>query len=255
MAPLYRINNEFVRPALLETLRTAPFQPGWFQWLRHIFKIAELRRDAEVFGLLAYRFEVTRSTFANTSYSYYYGGQPPPKKTIGPKAEKAFAHETRFYFRRRVWRTLYRLGELGDVDYVPMAVGVLLPFSDDDAKPARQEVRYDWSSYQRGRGYQTTTIHWDRYAAYWAFCQILYANSPRYAADEDPPYQHAAPLGAKRAGRSEANYIHAGRPRKPTSWRPVLGKCATVAHLYRGRQRSLTIWQPPPSKQNLWLGV
>jgi hypothetical protein len=67
---LYRINNAHVRPGLLEALRTAPLEPNSFQSLRHIFKAAELRRDAEVFGLLAYRFETTRATFSNARSRY-----------------------------------------------------------------------------------------------------------------------------------------------------------------------------------------
>src|SRR4029079_576997 len=54
---LYQIDNEYVRPALLQVLRTAPLRSAYFQPMRQIFKIAELCRDAEVFGLLAHRFE------------------------------------------------------------------------------------------------------------------------------------------------------------------------------------------------------
>ena len=89
---------------VVEALQAAPLEPDYFQWLRHIFKIAEMRRDGEVFGLLARRFETTRSSFRNRSGGYYWG-TPPAKKTIGPNAERAFSHETRYYFRRRVWRT------------------------------------------------------------------------------------------------------------------------------------------------------
>ncbi|NQU24870.1 MAG: hypothetical protein HQ567_26605, partial [Candidatus Nealsonbacteria bacterium] len=208
LVTLYRIDNEHVRPALIEVLRTTPLEPGWFKWLRHVFKVAELRRDGEVFGQLARRFETTRSTFANTSHGYYYGRRPPQKKTIGPHAERAFAHETRYYLRRRTWRTLKRLGDLNDADYVPMAVGVLLPFTDEDARAVRKETRHDWSSYQRGQGYRSVDTYWDRYGAYWAFCQILYGASSRYAADGGnryfactPPYK---PGDAEPAAREEA---------------------------------------------------
>jgi len=203
---LYRINNEHIRPALIQVLRTAPLEPNYFQRLRHIFKAAEVRRDGEVFGLLAHRFETTRSTFRNKSYSYY--GTAAANKTIGPNAERAFSHETRFYLRRRIWRTLQRLGELGDADYVPMAVGALLPFTDDDARPPRSDIRYDWSEYSRTGNLSRTTIHFDCYASYWAFNQILYANSPRYQADDGrrffeciPPYE---PGGEEPAAREEA---------------------------------------------------
>ncbi len=183
---LYRIDNQHVRPALLELLRTAPLEPPYFQRLRHVFKAAELRRDGEVFGLLAYRFEKERATFRNTRYSYY--GRSSAKSTVGPDAEKAFAFETKLYLRRRVWRTLSRLGELEDTDYVPMAVGVLLPFTDEDAQPPHSTVRYDWSAYQRTRRVTSNRVHSDSYALYWAFSQILYAYSTRYRPDSRRRY-------------------------------------------------------------------
>jgi hypothetical protein len=76
--------------------------------------------------------------------------------------------ETRKYLRRRVWRTLRRLGELESPDFVKMAVGVLLAFSDADAVPVRS-MGYGWSQ-----------TYGDAYAPYWAFNHVLYHHSPRY---------------------------------------------------------------------------
>ena len=197
---VYFIDNEHVRPALLHVLRTAPLAPNYFRWMRQIFKVAELRRDGEVFGILAYRFETTRSKFRTHSYSYSYSQRAAQKPTVGAQAQKAFGHETRFFFRRRVWRTLRWLGELDDLDYVRMAVGVLLPFTDDDAKPPGQVRRYDWSSYSSSGRYTTITTHWDRFAGYWALNQVLYQNSPRYQPDRGkrnfycvPPFEPGGP--------------------------------------------------------------
>src|SRR5262249_3126455 len=67
---LYGIDNDQVRTALLEYLRVAPFQANSFRFIRRIFKAAELRRDAEVFGQLAYRFEKT----APNKFPYFYVG-------------------------------------------------------------------------------------------------------------------------------------------------------------------------------------
>src|SRR5262249_59249533 len=67
---LYWIDNDRTRPALLEYLGIAPFQANSFRFIRRIFKAAELRRDAEVFGQLAYRFEKT----APNKVPYFYVG-------------------------------------------------------------------------------------------------------------------------------------------------------------------------------------
>lgn len=206
---LYLIDNEHTRPVLLELLRSAPLEPNYFQRIRHIFKVAELRRDGEMFGLLAWRFETTTSTFRNPNAWYFrHTKQSPP--THGPEATKAFSVKTRSYFRRRSWWTLNRLGQLDDADYVRMAVGMLAPFTDDDAKPPRTGTRYDWDAYRRSNWRNLVSIqtHYDRYAGYWAFNHILYGQSRRYAPDSGrqffsclPPYQ---PGGAEPAEREEA---------------------------------------------------
>ncbi len=159
---LYLIDNANVRPALLHLLRTVPLRSAYFQALRHIFKVAELRRDGEVFGILAHRFETepaTESKFrAQVRVNACHTNRVvPTNTTVTP-----FGKNSREYFRARVWRALERLGELDDADYVRLAAGVLLPFTDADAE--EPNPRRNW-------------IHPCRY---WAYNQILYRNSPRY---------------------------------------------------------------------------
>ncbi len=149
LEPLYLVDSETVRPALLRVLRTVPFTVESVRVLRHLFKAAEYRRDGEVFGLIAWRYEKERS--------------------LGASRPRAYTLQTRKYLRRRVWRTLRRLGELESPDFVKMAVGVLLAFSDADASPTAQS---SWMS-QR---------NWDAYTPYWAFNHLLYGESPRYEA-------------------------------------------------------------------------
>ena len=202
---IYRIDNEHVRPALLSVLRTAPLVPGYFRRMRHIFKAAELRRDGEVFGILAKRFETTRPNWSPQTGYYVPPAHEQRKPTLGAQPEKAFGRNTREYFRRRSWRTLFRLGELNSVDYVRIATGVLLAFSDDDGVAPQQTVRYDWSSYRPDRGYQTVTTHRDAFSNYWALNQILYRHSPRYQPTAShttfscvPPYEPGQPAPAAR---------------------------------------------------------
>ena len=210
---LYLIDNEHVRPAVLELLRSAPLRPNYFRSIRHIFKAAEYRRDAEAYGLIAYRFEKEKSMFGVTyrpltegqrwSYVILMGGgyvSEAHKEIRKEDATIAYGARTRAFLRQRVWRTLRRLGELGDAEgYVRMAAGVLLPFTDADAQPAREAGVYQW---QTGR---TSTARWDAYAPYWAFNHILYSNSPRYFRHEGTaawrcraPYKPGDPEPAER---------------------------------------------------------
>jgi predicted DNA-binding WGR domain protein len=145
---LYLVDAPATRPAFLDALGKAPFKKPLFQQLRAIFKAAELRRDARVFGIFGYRLEKT-----NANYTQGYRASTEPYST-----------QTRAYLRRRIWRTLRRLGQAGDPDYARLAAGVLLPFTDADAVEPRQVGR----------------VHWDAYAPYLAFNHILYGNSKRY---------------------------------------------------------------------------
>ncbi|NOT61265.1 MAG: WGR domain-containing protein, partial [Acidobacteria bacterium] len=184
---LYLIDNEHVRPALLHFARTAPLRPNTFKQLRHLLKAAEYRRDAEVFGLLAYRFEKERAMYRNwhenprakeaIQYGEFVSG--PKSEQTKPDTKFAYSDRTRRYLRQRVWRTLRRLGELQDGDYVKMAVGVLLPFTDADAQETRQATHYELDR-TTWRSIATETVHWDRFAGYVAFNHVLYQNSPRY---------------------------------------------------------------------------
>jgi predicted DNA-binding WGR domain protein len=151
---VYLVDSEVTRPALLRVLRTAPFQRGAVKALRHVFKMAEYRRDGEVFGIIAWRYEKERST--NRS------------------GRDGFGKSTRLFLRRRIWRTLRRMGQIEDPDFVKLAVGVLLAFSDADAVPELTTS----SGYGRNR----EEHYWGPFAPYWAFNHLLYGRSRRLVA-------------------------------------------------------------------------
>lgn len=141
LATLYRIDD--ARPALVEFLARVPFRPPAFQGIRRVFKAAELRADGEMFGLLARRFALER-----------------------PARGKAWSRGTRTWFRRRVWRTLRRLGQLEDPAYVELAAGVLSAFSGADAQPYTQQR---WNPRTR----QYYSEQWYPYRRFWALGKIL----------------------------------------------------------------------------------
>lgn len=173
---LYLIDSPQVRPALLHQLRTAPVVPGYYLRMRRIFKAAEFRLDGEVYGILARRFAKAATGFwrppgdwkrVNGNYVYV----PKPGGVSGPTCTKALGRNTKSYLRRRAWRTLQRLGEVGDPSYVPMAMGILLAFSDADAQ----------QPWVYGQRWKAVPIQYDAFTDYYAFNQILHRNSPRYA--------------------------------------------------------------------------
>jgi predicted DNA-binding WGR domain protein len=190
---IYQINNEIVRPALLEILRTCPLKPKYFKPLRHIFKAAEYRRDAEVFGLIARRFETENQMFSLSGWvgknwrrwEYVDGASHETKRADLEKEEAnlAYSNRTRDYLRRRCWRVLRRLGEIGDADYVKMAVGALLAYTDADAQEVKTSTFYSYRDENGNWNWSNPrkwTVSWDRFAPYLLFNHILYENSPRY---------------------------------------------------------------------------
>jgi len=152
------------RAMVLEQLKTIPLRRPGFRAVRRIFKAAELRGDGEVFGVVAHRFETTR---AGDSWA--------------PRSEKAYLPATRVFFRRRVWRTLRRLGEVGSPEYIDLAMGVLLAFSDDD----------------------TTGPNGDGLARLWCLAQILYRGHPQVRVNQRS-LSVTVPAGSRGAVRAEA---------------------------------------------------
>jgi predicted DNA-binding WGR domain protein len=198
----YQIDNEHTRPVIFKLVKTAPLAPNYFKWLRHVFKIAEYRQDAEIFGILAYRFEQSSEFYTSNSYGIWIpngGGHlkltnweydPKASRYIVTKTEEfetemsksdcrlAYSSKTRAYLLRRVWRSLKKLGELDRSTYVKMATEILLQYHDDDAESTREATYYHYDD--NWRRVENNQIGWDRYAGYLAFNHILYSNSPRY---------------------------------------------------------------------------
>lgn len=188
---IYQLETQITRPALLKLLTEIPFKPRYFKAVRQIFKTAEYRRDAEAFGIIAKRFETESagyyaSQWSKHIYAYDADGRlsiintESELKKDNPRI--AYGSKTKDYFRRRTWRTLRRLGEINDADYVKMATGALLAFTDADARPVRVSTIRDY--YHTGRwdwqNPKITEIHWDKFSPYLLFNHILYENSPRY---------------------------------------------------------------------------
>ena len=197
LSRVYQAETEVTRPALLNLLREIPFKPRYFKPLRQIFKIAEYRRDAEVFGIIAKRFETEKHGFTqnpwgdwilvpkeNGEFSPIMGVYDTVKSSELKKENSriAYGNKTREYFRRRTWRTLRRMGEIGDADYVKMAAGALLAYTDADALEPRTSTLYDY--YHTGRwswqNPKITHLGWDKFSPYLLFNHILFENSPRY---------------------------------------------------------------------------
>ena len=172
LADLYWIDDERSRAVLLAFLRSAPLGPNLMRIVRYLFKVAELRDDAEMLGLLTHRFETTRPSVSWGLEIYHFIDHR--RITRYPLVTRAFTNPTRKYLCRHAWRILLDRGELGGPEYVRMAEQVLRHFTDSDALSV-------FAGRQRLHGWGKTggaTI--DRFGLYYVFNCILYGNSPRY---------------------------------------------------------------------------
>lgn len=227
---LYQLDDELTRPLVLDFIDTAPLTPPHFRVIRHLFKAAELRLDAQVFGRIAYRFAKTKPNYT-MSYNGTWGKDTSQYKTssayvITPddpanpwgryverkelKQEEttlAYGKATRDYMRRRIWRVLRKLGQQASPNYVRMATGCLLPYKDADAEGVTSRVYYGYR-YINGRwNYNTTTNYYNAWAKYIVFGHILYTNSSRYEWRDGRIAWRFAPgvaTNAKASGREEA---------------------------------------------------
>jgi hypothetical protein len=151
---LFLLDTEVTRAAVFAVVRVAnPTVNVEAGILRTLFRLAELRRDGELFAAIA------RKIDGHPGGPMQWNGN---RYTSGP-----FGPRTRAYFRRRVARVLRRLGRAGSPHYVAMATAMLLAYSDADAEAPRHGGRH-------------TDHRYDAFARYHVLNDLLYGQSPRY---------------------------------------------------------------------------
>lgn len=109
LVELYEGGREDARAALMQVFLQGRLGYGVWQGLKQIYKLAEVRHDAAMFGVLAYRLD------AGTSLS-----------TTGEISAGTF-----LYMRRRAWRYLRMLGQAVPELYPTFAVEVLRHYPDE----------------------------------------------------------------------------------------------------------------------------
>jgi len=183
---LYLIAQDYpvVHKAIIKWAKKAPLQGGgYFQAFRQLFKSAEFREDAELYGIIAHRIIQSPTIIGNVKWGGIYLGNEwvyNKDEIQKPDSRIGFTDKTKEYLHRRTWRTLDRKGILGDISYVKMAVGFLLAFKDADETPAHSK---DFWKYEQMNGrWQSfkTTINYPAFANQVAFNHILYKNSSRF---------------------------------------------------------------------------
>ena len=178
---LYLISNHFpiIRAGLLAWLKSAPLQGGgYFKSIRQLYKAAEFRDDAEFFGFINRRIARFYTTFHSKnvwSYTQSTGYVRVSSELKKSTSQFGFSGNTKRYLQNRTWRNLRRKGEVQDLTYVKMAVGVLLAFNDKDAGKPRKESFWKYDRNVRRSVFHE--IHYSIWSPYLTFSQILFKHS------------------------------------------------------------------------------
>ncbi|MCK5902566.1 MAG: hypothetical protein KAG28_05400 [Cocleimonas sp.] len=118
-----------LRETLLTLVKNISVKDPFTLTFRRVYKIAEFRDDAQVLALLNHNVETSL----------------PSKSNAWSNRKKPFTRNTKAYFRRRLPRTLRKIGKFQAEDYSRYATAVLLQVDDKDVRSVyskRHKLRY-----------------------------------------------------------------------------------------------------------------
>ncbi|WP_133768331.1 hypothetical protein [Enterovirga rhinocerotis] len=194
--------------ALAAAVARLPARPPYLFGLRKLYKYAEMADDAALFGASAHRFE-TATPMYKTSRVYRGRVHVPELGTRlqldevrdRPDTQIGLADATLRYFKRRIWRTLRKRGELGDPTFAELATSYLLAL-----QPADLSAPATWTHFVYGANGQ-----WNREARSsgplsknWTASQLLQRNDRRSVARYGSLTFQERPSAPPGEGRPEA---------------------------------------------------
>jgi len=205
---LLSFNNPQVRSGLLKCLAHLAPRPNVFRGVRQVYKAAEFFKDAEVFGVVALRFDLNKHFYSAPRWGDHtsipggnYDYVKVSEELKKPDARIAYSDKTRKYLQQRTRRNLRRLGELGRDDYIEMAMGILLAHKPEHKKEPREVKEYHWDSVT-GQGI-TQTTHYDEYAHLNALLFITQSAGQKYKLGANSQTWKLNPQHENEPGRQE----------------------------------------------------
>ncbi len=186
---LYLLSQEFpqIKDSLVQAIKSLKFEPPYFKAIRSIFKISEYRGDGQMYGMLAYRFEKQNPMFHKPTYSSGVWAGGNWIKNVENEIKKsnskiAYSNKTKSYINRRIWRSLNKLTQEKDTDYIKIATGILLSYTQKDYTRPTKDTRWNYS--KKTRRFHKKTVNYDSFSDSLFLNYILYANSSRYEYDK-----------------------------------------------------------------------
>ncbi|TAF67325.1 MAG: WGR domain-containing protein [Cytophagales bacterium] len=188
------LQHTWLSKIIAQVIKNVNFKPPFFQHLRAIYKIAELREDAIVLGALFYQVEKQPALFNSIGINdkhegsrWYFSkhieglGYIDTRTEIKKKDTKiAFSDKTKLYFLRRSLKKLSEIGEKDPKKYLQLATSILLQYKPTDTIAAyRTSTGYPrWNS--SSRDYTHTITNFPSEATNALLRQILFGNDDRY---------------------------------------------------------------------------
>lgn len=108
----------------------------FYPYLKAIYKLAEKKLDAEIWGILAYRFDI------DSAYNLEKDGIFPDWKDRDDDFSEVYSSRTHYYLQRRSWRTLRKLAKEKPEQYVKFATQLLLQYQQEDEIPENILLSY-----------------------------------------------------------------------------------------------------------------
>lgn len=147
---LLSIEDKSLKKLIASILQKIPLESGYFRAVRHILKIAELRDDFEILGLLLYRFERSAYIYKSPSVSAAHGYEEiyRVKAELQKKESKlAYSDKTKAYLIRKALRQLKEFGEGKQAEYIKLAISVLVSYDPKiDYKAAYSNTMSQYSN-------------------------------------------------------------------------------------------------------------
>jgi predicted DNA-binding WGR domain protein len=156
----------FLSKVILNVLAKLPLRPPFFKYIRSIYKLAEVRDDARLLGMLAYRFEKSGSMYKSVSVSEdmkedswwykrrtrkYFAEMNEQIADITKEVKKkdskiGFSQQTKEHFQHRDLTRLKEYGvqtlenETQNHNYVKLATAILLGYQQVDYQAAYSQL-------------------------------------------------------------------------------------------------------------------
>jgi len=177
----------WILPVLQEQLQKWAFRPPYFQQIRAIYKLAQIRADAATIAALSYRFEKEPAMFNRTASldttRKQYLTVIDQSVRVGAELKSAdsklaFSQFTKAYFQKNAAAFLKQAGKDADPKvYIRLATATLLQYTEADHSPAGERPLNDYGQYDyQTRRYSFTLVNYPECSNSLLLSTILFSN-------------------------------------------------------------------------------